>query len=99
VRPHRLCSGFRTDLKEFLLDCLDFIERKVHDACADATSQKGAMIEAGGVGPLMAERLRAEDPTKFASVLLVAEDLLNTLLCERLSNMDRDEFLRAAGRA
>jgi hypothetical protein len=41
-------SSYRTDLKEFLLDWLDFIEGKLNEACADPTSQKGAMVEAGG---------------------------------------------------
>jgi hypothetical protein len=84
----------RTDLADFLLDCLDLAECKLREAQNDPASQKAAVTEAGGAFPLMAMRLREEDPRKFGSWALVAEHLDNTQWWGKLANMKQDEFLQ-----
>jgi hypothetical protein len=68
--------AFRTDLTDFLLDCLDLAECKLREAQNDPASQKAALTEAGGAFPLMAMRLREEDPLKFGRWALMAEILV-----------------------
>jgi hypothetical protein len=88
-------SASRTDLSAFLLDCLDFVECKLREAELEPGCQKAAVIEAGGVFPLMAMRLRAEDPVKLASwALTPAESFDNSRWWDQLASMDRDKFLK-----
>src|SRR5260370_31904437 len=86
---------YRTDLRAFLLDCLDLVECKIREAQLEPVSQRAALIEAGGAFPLMAMRLRAEDENKLGSwALTPAETLGNPRWWEQLADMDRDEFLK-----
>ena len=61
---------YRTDLADFVLDQLDFIQGKLREARDDPASQKGAIIEAGGAISQVRERLWAQERPELLSVCL-----------------------------
>jgi hypothetical protein len=63
-------ARFRTDLTEYLMDLLDFIEEKIEEAQKDQASREGALSEAMGAFPIMNDRLYHEDPTIWTQLLL-----------------------------
>jgi len=86
---------YRTGLIEFALDQLDFIESKLNEACTDPASQKAAATEAGGAIPQLKERLRAEDPTKYAQCAFLG-DVFDNDRWSNLATMEREQFLAEA---
>lgn len=71
-------SSFHTDLTEYLLDLLDFIEEKIEEAKNDPASRSSALSEAMGALPIMKDRLYREDQVALAQLLLTGffdEDL------------------------
>jgi hypothetical protein len=62
---------FRTSLDDFALDILDLIDASLQEALNSATSRQAAIAEAqGGLAALKA-RLREEDESKLAKLMLV----------------------------
>ena len=89
-------AAYRTDLADFVLDQLDFIECKLKEACDNPVSQKGAVIEAGGAVPQIRERLWSEDETKATQCLLAFSALVDrdaAAWWAKLAEMDREQFL------
>jgi hypothetical protein len=68
---------YRTNLAEFLLDQLDFIESKLKEARDHPPSQKAAVIEPAGAVPQIRERLWSEDEAKATLCLFAFNALLD----------------------
>jgi hypothetical protein len=86
-------SKYRTELAAFLLDLLDFMEEKLAEA-ADLPSRQGALAEAAGAIPVIADRLRRENDTAFAQLMLIGfieADL------GQMAGLPEGEFAAAAG--
>jgi hypothetical protein len=84
-------SSFRTDLAEYLLDLLDFVEEKIEEAKNDPASRAGALSEAMGALPIMKDRLYHEDQEVLTQLLLTGffdEDLT------RLAVVPEDELVK-----
>jgi hypothetical protein len=58
----------RTDFTGFILDLLDFMEEKIHEAIDDESSRPAATGEAAGAVPLLRDRLREDELTQFMLV-------------------------------
>jgi len=87
---------YRTDLADFVLDQLDFIDGKLREARDDPASQKGAIIEAGGAISQVRERLWAQDKTRATQCLLAFPALVDrnaSAWWTKLAEMDREQFL------
>jgi hypothetical protein len=87
-------SSFRTDLAEYLLDLLDFVEEKIKEAKNDPASRAGALSEAMGALPIMKDRLHHEDQVALMQLLLIGffdEDLT------QLAVLPEHELLRRVG--
>ena len=70
---------FRTDLTEYLMDLLDFVEEKIKEAQNDHASRAGALSEAMGAFPIIKDRLYREDKKTLTQLLLIGffdEDLM-----------------------
>jgi hypothetical protein len=83
-------SSFRTDLTEYLLDLLDFVEEKIKEAKNDPASRVGALSEAMGALPIMKDRLYHEDQVVLTQLLLIGfldEDLT------QLANLRENELV------
>lgn len=86
-------SSFRTDLTEYLLDLLDFVEEKIKEAKNDPASRAAALSEAMGALPIMKDRLYYEDQVVLTQLLLTGffdEDLT------QLAILSEDELLKMA---
>lgn len=59
-----------TALGPFLLDLLDFIDEKMTEA-GDRPSRRAALADAAGAIPIIRDRLRRENKTAFAQVMLI----------------------------
>jgi hypothetical protein len=92
-------TEYRTDLKEFVLDQIDFIETKLNEAVADAVSQKGAITEAVGVVPQLRERVWAEAEGLGSSCMLAFPELVDrdgVDWWDKFAVMEREKFLNEA---
>jgi hypothetical protein len=88
--------AYRTDLIEFVLDQLDFIEDKLKEARDNPSSQPAAIIEAAGTVPQIRARLWAEDEPTATQCLFAFPAIIDRDGADwwsRLAVMDRDEFL------
>jgi hypothetical protein len=56
-----MTSQRHTQFGSFVLDLLDFTEKKLREAIADEASQAGAISEAAGALPLLRDRLREDE--------------------------------------
>jgi hypothetical protein len=70
-----MTSQRHTEFAPFVLDLLDFTEKKLREAIAVEASQAGAISEAAGALPLLRDRLR-EDEVVQAQFFLVFSDYL-----------------------
>ena len=70
-----MTSQRHTQFAPFVLDLLDFAEKKLREAIADEASQAGVISEAAGALPLLRDRLR-EDEVVQAQFFLVFSDYL-----------------------
>jgi hypothetical protein len=96
----------RTDLKDFILDLLDFVDEKIAEAEQHPQSRAGAIAEAAGALPLIKDRLRRDDQTLLTQFILtgifdVDFERLKTAGTSDFSNSIREmreriETLRAA---
>jgi hypothetical protein len=64
-------QSYRCDLRDFLDDCLSFMQEQLDEAVANAQGQIAAVNAASGVIPLMGKRLCAEDPALGLAFLFV----------------------------
>jgi hypothetical protein len=83
-------SSFRTDLTEYLMDLLDFVEEKINEAKNDPGSRDGALSEAMGALPIMKDRLYHEDQVALTQLALIGffdEDLT------QLADLSENEFV------
>lgn len=81
----------RTDLAEYLLDLLDFVEEKIKEAKNDPAPRAGALSELMGALPIMKDRLYHEDQMVLPQLLLTGffdEDLT------QLAVRSEDELLK-----
>jgi hypothetical protein len=84
----------RSDLAPFILDLLDFMEEKIHEALADEASRAGAIGEAAGAAPLLRDRLREDDFMKANFMLLFEHQVYDTEAAwwKYRTTVDRAEF-------
>jgi len=92
-------SNRRTDFTAFVLDLLDFMEEKIHEAVDDERSRPAAISEAAGAIPLLRDRLR-EDEVAQAQFMLVFDaqtfDADASKWWSDLAQMGRAEFDKLA---
>lgn len=63
-----------TDLKSFLLDNLNFIQKQMEQAVNDPSARRAAVETARGIVPLLRERLNGlEDPLQSTFALVASE--------------------------
>lgn len=85
--------AYRTEMKPFVLDLLDFIDEKIAEAEKDPASRAGALVEAAGALPIIKDRLYREDQTALAQFMLVG---FFDLDFERLGQAQEPEFANGA---
>jgi hypothetical protein len=97
--PLSPASGRQTDLGDFLLDILDFIEEKINEALSHPASQFAAIGEAAGAIPLIRDRLR-EDEVKWTQFVLVLGTKIETDWWQDwwrdFAKIERADFVREA---
>ena len=89
-------SSFRTDLTEYLMDLLDFVEERIKQAKNDPASRAGALSEASGALPIMKDRLHREDQVVLTQLLLIGffdEDLSRLADLQEAELVDKMESL------
>lgn len=84
-----------TELTPFVLDLLDFMERKIRAGLDDEDARAKAVDEAAGVVPLLRERL-SDNGTVQAQALFVVDKPIYDVEAAKwwtdLAGMDRPEF-------
>ena len=61
----------RTEFEAFVLDLMDFIEEKIHEAMANEPSRAAAIGEAAGAIPVLRDRLRENEPVQANFILVL----------------------------
>lgn len=92
-------ADHQTNLDDFLLDLLGFIEEKIAEALADPASQFAAIEEAACAIPLMRRRL-GENDVRWAQFVLVLGHRIETDWWRDwwrdFAKMQRNDFVRTA---
>jgi hypothetical protein len=97
-------QAFRCDLRDFLLDLLDFLEEQIEQAMFDPADQRAAVDAARGVIPLIRRRLDSDQEPEaqslWASFVLAPgnkfEDRYWRRAWDDLATMPPEEFREAA---
>lgn len=81
--------AYRTEMKAYALDLLDFVEEKIAEAERDVASRTAALSEAAGAFPIIKDRLYHEDQTALAQFMLLG---LFEIGFDRLSRAKESEI-------
>jgi len=104
VAKQNQTSRFRCDLRDFLLDLLDFVEEQIEQAVSEPADQRAAVDAASGVVPVIRDRLNSDPSPQvealWASFLLVPgnkfEERYWRTEWDALEIMAPDDFREAA---
>lgn len=89
----------RTEFAAFVLDLLDFIEKKIREALAKEPSRPAAIAEAGGAIAPLRDRLSENEPVQAQFMLVFDTQMYDShpaLWWLDLAAMDRTEFEKVA---
>ena len=91
---------FRTSLDDFALDILNLVAARLREAQESVTNRRAAIVEADGGLHARKPRLREEDETKLAKLMLVFDidlDDLQKLSAEEFDAQSRETLKRLDG--
>lgn len=90
----------RTELADFVLDLLDFMEEKFRESLADENSRIAAVGEAAGAVPVLRDRLRENELVQAKFMLIFDNELYEPHATGRwhdLARMPRADFEAEVG--
>jgi hypothetical protein len=90
MTPHR-----HTEFVSFVIDLVDFMEKRIRAALDDETARTEAAGDAAGVVPLLRDRLNENEPAKAQAMFLPDEPMYGADTAKwwaDLGRMDRPGF-------
>jgi hypothetical protein len=90
-----MTSPRHTEFAPFVIDLVDFMEKRIRAALDDETARIKAVGDAAGVVPLLRDRLNENEPAKAQAMLVLDKQIYDTdgpKWWADLAGMDRPEF-------
>jgi hypothetical protein len=90
-----MTSPRHTEFAPFVIDLVDFMEKRIRAALDDETARIKAVRDAAGVVPLLRDRLNENEPAKAQAMFLPDEPMYGADTAKwwaDLAGMNRPEF-------